>query len=208
MSKKIVQILEQQKSEEEYKLQEKKQRLDKVKYVQVHKSCKIDVATKAMDDGDSILQVTQPITVNDTITLDGVQLVDVQFDEDDLIDFDTQPNLDIFIPETQISDQVTKNVIIDVTGMRSDIAHEEVVTTTEIHNPIKPQKMTKESKQPKLKTFLCDTVRSSVKSKKPSAKIAVRQQERSDKAAQKKDKSTKDKLEDAGMNPGKSSTIL
>ena len=87
--------------------------------------------------------------------------------------------------------------------MRSDIAHEEVVTTAQIHNPIKPQKMTKESKQLKLKMFLCDTAPSSVKSKKPSPEIAVRQQESSDKAAQKKDKSTEDKLKDARMNPGK-----
>ena len=117
-----------------------------------------------MDDGDSILQVIQPITVDGTSTLNGTQLVDVQIDEDDLIGFDIQPDLDILIPETQISDQVTNNVIIDITGMRSDVAHEEVVTTAEIHNPIKPQKMTKESKQLKLKTFLCDTVPSSVKS--------------------------------------------
>ena len=130
-------------------------------------------------------------------------MVDVQFDEDDLIGFDTQPNLDIFIPETQISDQVTKNLIIDVTGTKSDVAHEEVVTTAQIHNPIKPQRMTKESKQPKLKMFLCDTAPSSVKSKKPSPEIAVRQQESSDKGAQKIDKSTEDKLKDARKNPGK-----
>ena len=160
--------MEQQKSEQEKdKLQEKKQRLEEVKYVQVHKSCKIDDATRAMDDSESILQLTQPITVDDASTLGGV-LVDVQFDEDDLIGFDTEPDLDIFIPETQISDQVTKNLIIDVTEMRSDVAHEEVVTTAQIHNPIKPQKMTKESKQPKLKMFLRDTAPSSVKSKKPS----------------------------------------
>ena len=69
--------------------------------------------------------------------------------------------------------------------MRSDVAHEEVVTTAQIHNPIKPQKMTKESKQLKLKMFLRDTATSSAKSKKPSPEIAARQQESSDKAAQK-----------------------
>ena len=109
MSKKIVRILEQQKSEQKKdKLQEKKQILEEVKCVQVHKSCKIDDATRATDNSESILQVTQPITVNDTSTLGGV-LVDVQFDEDDLIGFDTQPDLDIFIPETQISDEECNN---------------------------------------------------------------------------------------------------
>ena len=203
MSKKIIQILKQQKSEQEKdKLQEKKQRLEEVKYAQVHKSCKIDDTTRAMDNSESIPQLSQPVTVDDASTLGGV-LVDVQFDDDDLIGFDTQPDLDIFIPENQISDQVTKNLIIDVTGTRSDVAHEEVVTTVQIHNPIKPQRMTKESKQPKLKMFLRDTAPSSVKSKKPSPEIAVRQQESSDKAVQKIDKSTEDKLKDARKNPGK-----
>ena len=56
MSKKIIQILEQQKSEKEKdKLHEKKQRLEEVKYVQVHKSCKKDDATRATEDSESIL---------------------------------------------------------------------------------------------------------------------------------------------------------
>ena len=56
--------MEQQKSEQEKdKLQEKKQRLEEVKYVQVHKSCKIDDATIATDDSESIPQLSQPVTV-------------------------------------------------------------------------------------------------------------------------------------------------